>query len=731
LGSFLDSFTGGSKTETQDGDTVTVFDEKDGQGVDTQITEPEKTEEVATLIADEPTQPSTDVPKKSADLTDLNEKIKTDPQLRELVLTFKKLKSNYQDLTSKYTKLDKAHSNLKKSLKKPTAKSAATGTTTGSISSAKKPVTKANNGKNTTAATHNLVSNVTPAPAVHTPAVVNETFKKGPSKAYAVRKMENMQERLGQVQNALRVSNPFYLMGAYPEITLEYFNSYPAGRPFYNKWNYGLYNDEDYCELADFYNLAHPENMFTRRNFFTDYAKNGLVRDDVMRKIGFDLSWKISKYMPREIFKSRSFHIDPRVNNYFTKRVDLHIYHEMGKHFGCATQMYNHIPGHGVLKRKDLIVDSVDTYAELYKEKSQCFNKQKFFPYSYRLYIEQECKAFFEEIHSKPYLQKAKVDPIQYVIKVGFGAHKASGVFLLDQEKTVSIEQEYQNGTLCGALNQSLIAQTYVTNPLVLDYNNKFDFRVYMLVASTNPMIAFYHDGFLRVSLHSYDKFSNDRSTHLTNTHLSKDIFAEVTENNQTLHGMNEEELRNYQMWTFERLHQYLMESGKVKDPNWLDNYLRPKFREAFVHTLRMTAKAFWKGSNVYEMFGLDFMLDDELNLWFIECNSSPQLIGTNEHKTQFLIKMLRDLFEIQYAYYRSRMTRVMTVIRNMQDETKNVRNPDYTKYKIAYAEAAVNRLEPEYTISAKNGFVKIMDENLKGPAAYFGNLKDECVIDY
>ena len=48
--------------------------------------------------------------------------------------------------------------------------------------------------------------------------------------------------------------------------------------------------------------------------------------------------------------------------------------------------------------------------------------------------------------------------------------------------------------------------QEYIADPLVLDRNNKFDFRIYMLVASTNPLLAYYHDGFLRVSLKSYNK---------------------------------------------------------------------------------------------------------------------------------------------------------------------------------------------------------------------------------
>ena len=54
------------------------------------------------------------------------------------------------------------------------------------------------------------------------------------------------------------------------------------------------------------------------------------------------------------------------------------------------------------------------------------------------------------------------------------------------------------------------VAQKYVANPLLLDKQNKFDFRIYMLVASVNPLIVYYHDGFLRVSLSKYDKDSKE-----------------------------------------------------------------------------------------------------------------------------------------------------------------------------------------------------------------------------
>ena len=108
------------------------------------------------------------------------------------------------------------------------------------------------------------------------------------------------------------------------------------------------------------------------------------------------------------------------------------------------------------------------------------------------------------------YQTRKETEPLQFILKVGHSAHRASGLYLFDEIEEEATRKTYGNGKLCGKVEQSLLAQQYISNPLLLDKENKFDFRIYMLIASVNPLIVYYHDGFLRLSLGKYDKYSKE-----------------------------------------------------------------------------------------------------------------------------------------------------------------------------------------------------------------------------
>ncbi|RZK08030.1 MAG: hypothetical protein EOO43_21465 [Flavobacterium sp.] len=322
---------------------------------------------------------------------------------------------------------------------------------------------------------------------------------------------------------------------------------------------------------------------------------------------------------------------------------------------------------------------------------------------------------------------------IVFIKKIAAGSHRGEGVFPLTTEEEKVLRKEYKNGALCGERSNAIIVQNYVHNPLLLE-GRKFDFRMYMVIASTNPLIVYYHDGFLRVSLFGYSANSTDKKVLLTNLALNNDIYRDA-QSGQLVDGRDEEDLKLAQQWSFERLQNYLLAEGIVKDQNWLDNYLRPELKRAMIHLVRMSAEKFLKHSSVWEFYGVDFMLDQDLTLWFIEANTDPALDGYSIPMEKFIAKMLKDHFEIAYNMLKSRMKRVVMLINNIVEHEKvsigeegEVEIENFGAWKKAFDKVSMNGLEPEFELSRDNGYSKILDDNLKGVDIYSGLIDPQCL---
>ena len=497
------------------------------------------------------------------------------------------------------------------------------------------------------------------------------------------------------------------------------------GRQYLN-----LKDDPDYCSknLANF--AEDPESVFDEINFITDMSYDSLLREKAAPRVAYDIQPQIGVHM--DPHDEELYDIEPYANIFFTRK-EFHSSKQIGKEFSCLAQASSHIPGHEAVCNKDEVAEFSREYIKEFHDRPQCINNDKYFPKTWLLYDKEDCKEFFTALNSENYQRLKEERKIVYIRKVGKGAHMGEGVQPFNDVEEAELRKIYDNGNLCGQVSLNYLIQNYIHNPLLLN-GHKFDFRMYLLVASTDPLIAHYHDGFLRVSLSPYDATSTDKSVLLTNLALSNQLYDDVKKGN-LYKGMDEEGLKHAQQWSFERLQAHLLETGVISDPNWLDNYLRPEFKKAFIHLLRFASKKFLVHNSLYELYGADFMLDADLNLWYIEANSAPGLGGYSKPIEKIIVKMLRDHFEVIIGLVRSRMKRVAVFVNQLIEsgavvETMNgdVLIRELDKRREEFRQLTKNHYEKEFEPSAKNGFKKIIDLNYPGTGMYQGFIEEECL---
>ena len=125
----------------------------------------------------------------------------------------------------------------------------------------------------------------------------------------------------------------------------------------------------------------------------------------------------------------------------------------------------------------------------------------------------------------------------------------------------------------------------------------------------------------------------------------------------------------------------------------------------------------------------MDFILDSDFHLWLLEVNGSPKFKGHDDEHEKFLIHLLKDKIEIEYAYLRSKMKRLYAVVEAYYMELHTV-GASLQEAKSDFAKASTNRLEPEWNLRSNITWQKVLDESIPGKGAYMGLLKDECILD-
>ncbi|VDP71985.1 unnamed protein product [Echinostoma caproni] len=197
------------------------------------------------------------------------------------------------------------------------------------------------------------------------------------------------------------------------------------------------------------------------------------------------------------------------------------------------------------------------------------------------------------------------------------GWNQGKGIFLVRDLDSFNehLEKRDQEAKASPSGIPARIVQKYIENPLLLD-GRKFDIRCYMLIANSMPYLVLYHPGYVRLSMHQYSSGDPNLLTHLTNQYIQKK-------------DPNYVEVKNDTVWTIDRLNDYVNKHYKEEKKlpeNWVQSVLQWRIQRIIYQVFLAVKNRLATRIGLFQLFGLDFMLDQEMRPWLLEVNSNPAM---------------------------------------------------------------------------------------------------------
>jgi len=195
----------------------------------------------------------------------------------------------------------------------------------------------------------------------------------------------------------------------------------------------------------------------------------------------------------------------------------------------------------------------------------------------------------------------------------------------------------------------SWIIQKYIERPMLIS-GRKFDIRVWVVV-TPSLHVYFCNEGYVRTAASKYNLNPNslgDAFMHLCNNAIQKfgKEYAKYEDGNQL---------------GFAKFQSYLDETNAYKNLSVV-NTLVPRMKELVRLSMQSVRHHFLRppsSSGIFkqvsfQLFGYDFMLDDEGETFLIEVNSNPCLEESSALLKNLIPKMLDEMFTVCLRPFKS-----------------------------------------------------------------------------
>ncbi|CDS37473.1 protein polyglycylase TTLL10 [Echinococcus multilocularis] len=295
--------------------------------------------------------------------------------------------------------------------------------------------------------------------------------------------------------------------------------------------------------------------------------------------------------------------------------------------FRECEQMVNHIPNCGLFTNKLGLLMSLRKYADDCKRNSRKDVSVNFIPETYWIDDAKEKAEFIN-----------KLSDHQIWLMKPCGLNQGKGICLIrSQQDFVRLEEARseeirRNPQMC----RPRIVQKYLTTPLLLN-NRKFDIRCYFMISSTMPYLVLFTPGYIRLSLRKYDPADTNLVTHLTNQFIQK-------------RDPSYDRSKDDSVWTFRKLNEYIntnVAPNKHLQKNWVTRHMLPEMHRITMHVFNAVKDKLACRIGFFEIYGMDFMIDDDMKIWLIEINSNPAMNTNCEVLRQVIPPVLNRFIQI------------------------------------------------------------------------------------
>ena len=286
-------------------------------------------------------------------------------------------------------------------------------------------------------------------------------------------------------------------------------------------------------------------------------------------------------------------------------------------------QRVNHFRNYYELCRKDNLAKHLKRYKKALQKEGKHEEAQgmDFFPITYSM--PAEYSNFVDEFK--------KHSNSVWIMKP-VGRSQGKGIFLFTKLSQVSQWKCEFRWKPENPQAESYVVQKYLSNPLLVG-GKKFDLRIYVLVTSYTPLVAYlYRTGFARFTHHRYS--SNPEDIANSHMHLTNVAVQKTSVNYDADTGGK---------WDLRLLKLFLMSKYGQEKVN--DCFF--KIEQIFIRSLLSVQRVMIHDKHCFELYGYDILVDENLKPWIIEVNASPSMTANTEADFEMKCSLLDDAFTV------------------------------------------------------------------------------------